>query len=304
MRSRRTTLVALALIATSAFTASSAAGTPGSVGHGRIHQGPGKVASYVAMGDSYSATGIPPLDPGPGGSECGRSDATYSHLIAGHLDPKSFRDVACGGADTSNYFHPQYADMPAQLKALRPSTQLVTMTIGGNDGNLFSGAITACAFASVAEYRNTGSYDGAPCKTQYRRSFRKKVEQEIYPNLLKALGAVRTRAPRATVAILGYPTILPPVGDPGCYSRVPISMGDIPYLDRLQRTLNRIIERSARRTGVRFVDLTKVFQGHDACQPSGTRWIEPLYGNQSAAAHPNALGHQAMAAKTLRHLRL
>jgi len=53
--------------------------------------------------------------------------------------------------------------------------------------------------------------------------------------VLHALRAVRKRAPEATVAILGYPQILPDVGVPACYSRVPLSMGDVPYLDRTQR---------------------------------------------------------------------
>jgi hypothetical protein len=79
-------------------------------------------------------------------------------------------------------------------------------------------------------------------------------------------------------------------------------MGDIPYLDRTQRTLNRVIERAAKKTGVRFVDLSKASLGHDACQPVGTRWIEPLVGAVSTALHPNLIGHQAMAKKALKRL--
>ena len=136
MRRLSTALAASALVATSALAAPAMA-APVPVGSTHRHQGhTAKVSSYVAMGDSYSATGIAPLDPGPAGTECGRSDATYSHLIAARLGVKSFRDAACGGADTSDYFHPQHADTPAQLTALKKSTQLVTMTIGGNDGNV------------------------------------------------------------------------------------------------------------------------------------------------------------------------
>ena len=300
-----TALAATALMATTALAATSATAAPVPAGSPhRDHGTAAKVSSYVAMGDSYSATGIAPLDPGPAGSECGRSDATYSHLIAAKLGVKSFRDVACGGADTSDYFHSQHADMPAQLEALRKSTQLVTMTIGGNDENVFSGLVTDCAIASAAERQTTGSISGAPCKALYGGSFRKKVEKETYPNVVHALQAVRERAPQATVAILGYPGILPEAGLPACYSSVPISMGDVPYLDRTQRTLNRVIERAAKKNGVRFVDMSKASLGHDACQPVGTRWIEPLIGGVSTALHPNVIGHQAMAAKTLKRLGL
>ena len=68
--------------------------------------------------------------------------------------------------------------------------------------------------------------------------------------------------------------------------------------------LNRVIERAAKKTGVEFVDMSRISAGHDACQPVGTRWIEPLVGRVSTSLHPNVLGHQAMAAKTLKHLGL
>jgi lysophospholipase L1-like esterase len=301
MRRLSTAIAATALVATSALSATTATAAPAAP-HDRGHGHAAKVSSYVAMGDSYSATGIAPLDPGPAGTECGRSDATYSHLIAAKLRVKSFRDVACGGADTSDFFHPQHPDMPAQLLALKKSTQLVTMTIGGNDTNLFSGLVTSCAFASLAERQTTGSISGAPCKAQFHGAFRKKVKQEIFPNVRHALRAVRKDAPQATVAILGYPQILPAVGVPACYSSIPISMGDVPYLDRTQRLLNHVIARAAKQTGALFVDMSKAAVGHDACQPVGTRWIEPLAGNVSTALHPNVLGHQAMAAKALKRL--
>jgi lysophospholipase L1-like esterase len=305
MRRLITALAVVALAATSALASTSATAAPAPAGSdSRGHGHHTKVASYVALGDSYSATGIAPLDPGPAGSECGRSDATYSHLIAARLHVKSFRDAACGGADTTDFFHSQHPDIPAQLKALRPSTQLVTMTIGGNDGNVFGGLVTSCAIASAAERQTTGSIGGAPCKATYHGSWRKQIRQQTYPSVLSALRAVRHRSPEATVAILGYPQILPAAGVPACYASIPISMGDVPYLDRTQRTLNHVIERAAKKSGVLFVDMAKASAGHDACQPVGTRWIEPLIGNVSTALHPNVSGHQAMAAKALKRLGL
>jgi len=261
-----------------------------------------RFATYVAMGDSYSATGLAPLDPGVAGSECGRSDATYSHLVAAELDVRSFRDVACSGAETADYFESQHSDVPPQLAGLRRSTRLVTMTIGGNDQNVFSGLITACVIASTAERNLTGSISGAPCKQQFGSDFRDKIEDFTLPNLVRALEAVHKRAPRATVAILGYPQILPAQGVASCYSNMPISLGDVPYLNRTQRLLNRVVERAARRTDSVYVDTSRVSAGHDACQPVGTRWIEPLIGAQSTPVHPNVAGHQAIAAKLLKRL--
>ena len=45
--------------------------------------------------------------------------------------------------------------------------------------------------------------------------------------------------------------------------------------------------------------------GHDACQPIGVRWVEPvLQGTNPVVVHPNALGESEMAAQTMAVLRL
>jgi len=66
-------------------------------------------------------------------------------------------------------------------------------------------------------------------------------------------------------------------------------------------------ERDARAaaTGATYVDFSKVSEGHDACQPIGTRWIEPVVGTtQAVVVHPNALGESQMAAQTIKVLHL
>jgi hypothetical protein len=51
--------------------------------------------------------------------------------------------------------------------------------------------------------------------------------------------------------------------------------------------------------------MNSVSEGHDACQPIGTRWIEPvLQGTNPVIVHPNALGEQQMAAQTMATLHL
>src|SRR4051794_14145558 len=93
---------------------------------------------YVALGDSYSAaSGNLPPDPSAQ-PECARSLVNYPHVIANRTTPTRFKDVSCGGADTSDYFSSQYDGVPPQLDAVRPKTTLVTMTIGGeNNKKLF-----------------------------------------------------------------------------------------------------------------------------------------------------------------------
>ncbi|MFD0574477.1 hypothetical protein ACFQ0T_41185 [Kitasatospora gansuensis] len=51
--------------------------------------------------------------------------------------------------------------------------------------------------------------------------------------------------------------------------------------------------------GARYVDTYTPSIGHDACKPTGTRWLEPLFASGAAAFHPNAAGEQSMATATL-----
>ena len=107
----------------------------------------------------------------------------------------------------------------------------------------------------------------------------------------------------ATVVIIGYPEILPATGSLACYPSMPISMGDVPWLHHQQDVLNDAVRRAASVAGARFIDMSASSTGHDACQPVGTRWIEPAVAPINAyPVHPNAMGEAAMAAQTLLQL--
>jgi hypothetical protein len=77
---------------------------------------------------------------------------------------------------------------------------------------------------------------------------------------------------------------------------MPVARGDVPYINDIQATLNDAVRRAAEATGVTYVDVTEASRGHDACQPIGTRWVEPgVAGTNPVVVHPNALGERAMA---------
>jgi lysophospholipase L1-like esterase len=252
---------------------------------------------YVALGDSYSAaSGVLPPDPAasPG---CMRSILNYPHDIAAATGAQ-LTDVTCGAAQTKDFFESQQPGVAPQLDAVSADTQLVTMTIGGNDSGVFIDSIAECGAAGAST-----AGQGSPCKDRYGSSFEDTIRTTTYPALVKALQAVRAKAPHAKVAILGYPWILPPTV--GCFDKMPIAEGDVPYLRSEQATLNDAVKRAAAATGAKYVDMSTVSEGHDACQPIGTRWIEPvLQGTNPVIVHPNALGEQQMAAQTMRVLHL
>lgn len=249
---------------------------------------------YVALGDSYSAgSGVLPLDPAAS-PICLRTNRNYPHLVAGALKPASFTDVTCGAATTAHFTKSQYPLIAGpQLDAVKSDTTLVTLTIGGNDNNTFIGAILACASPGIATLGL-----GSPCKNIYGNTFVNDVRSKTGPAIKASLAAIRAKAPRAKVMILGYPWIVPATGS--CFTTMPIAKGDVPYLRNLQATLNGVIKDAAAATGSTYVDMSAASEGHDACQKSGVRWVEPvLWGTGVVPVHPNALGESKMAEAVL-----
>lgn len=248
--------------------------------------------NYVALGDSYSAaSGVLPPDPSAP-LLCLRSTRNYPHVLAAATGA-DLTDVTCGAAETKHFTSAQYPGVAPQVNALGTDTDLVTMTIGGNDSGVFISAILACGAAGIVTLGQ-----GSPCKNLYGSKFEDTVRNTTYPALVSALNAVRAKAPNAKVGIIGYPWILPATG--GCFDKMPVAKGDVPYLRSLQTTLNDAVRRAAGATGATYVDMNAVSDGHDACQPLGTRWIEPvLQTTNPVVVHPNALGEAKMAAQAI-----
>ena len=244
-------------------------------------------AAYANLGDSYSAgTGVRPLvEDSP--LQCQRSSSNFAHVLAQRRG-LALDDVSCAGATTSDFFAAQYFGVDPQLEALGEGTRIVTLMIGGNDGDIFSGTIADCGEV-VAE-----DPTGAPCRARYGDSLVRRVRANTYPALVKALNAVAERAPKARVIVVGYPWILPPTT--GCYPTMRIAAGDVAYIRDLQATLNETVARAATETGATFVDMSTVSEGHDACRPEGVRWIEPQVGSSAPiTVHPNVDGQRAIA---------
>jgi len=259
-----------------------------------------RTSPYVALGDSYSSgAGVNPLVP-TAPLTCSRSLLNYAHDVAAVTGSQSFTDATCSGATTADFFSSQAAGVPPQLDAVTRDTRLVTMTIGGNDEGVFISMLQECATASAVSLATTGSIEGNPCEQHFGSLFADEITDQTSANLVRALTAVRQKAPAATVVILGYPRILPDTGVPACYPVMPFSMGDVPYMSHVEAVLNGVVRQAAEQTGARFVDMAPSSVGHDACRGALQRWIEPLIAPINAfPVHPNAFGEAAMAGQTL-----
>ncbi len=177
---------------------------------------------------------------------------------------------------------------PPQLDSLLADTQLVTLTIGGNDIG-FSDLAQDCV--SVLPF-------GSPCRDRYTRGG-DQISARIAataPKVASVLQGIRSRSPLAKVLIVNYSAIFPHSGN-GCWPRMPVTPADVRWLREKQMELNAMLAQQAGLNGATIVDVYAASVGRDACAGSGTRWVEPyIPGNAAAPLHPNLRGMQAMAA--------
>ncbi|WP_329362588.1 SGNH/GDSL hydrolase family protein [Streptomyces sp. NBC_01483] len=280
--SRRRTVALGAVVASGALAFAVASSVPASAAPRHVGS-----LDYVALGDSYAAApGVPEqIDPA-----CARSNSNYPHLVAAR-DKAVLTDVSCSGAATADLALAT-GTAPAPYDALSRKTDLVTVTIGGNDIG-FSSVLGHCA--SLVSSNPAGS----PCRDDLTQGGTDQVEQSIAATASKisrVIAEIHRRAPHARVAMVGYPSLFPDSGV-GCTSAsVPFAAGDFAYLRDKTKSLNSMIARQAKRGGATYVDTYTPTIGHDMCRPVGERWIESLAPQTpTAPAHPNALGEQAMA---------
>ncbi len=253
-RTVRSALAAIALLA------------PLALGVGTASAAPRAPFVYDALGDSYgSGYGVPPYD----GGRCARSDAAYARQVDGRmrLDLDDF--VACAGATTASLV------AGGQLDALDADTDLVTISIGGNDIG-WSSAVVACLGPSDAAC--TGAMEAT---TQ-------RISAQL-PGLLDGLYAqIADRAQGAHVVVTGYPRLFSP--EYGAY--LGASPAEQQSLNDGADLLNSVIADAAAAHGFQFVDVTKRFRDHGVNAPDP--WI--LGPTDPGAFHPNADGYQAYTA--------
>jgi lysophospholipase L1-like esterase len=245
-------------------------------------------ADYVALGDSYAAGPLIPLQIAPLG--CLKSNNNYAHIAARQLDPPAFRDASCSGAETEDMTQAQNitpGPNPPQFDRLTRGTRLVTLNIGGND----------IGFSSIAEDCFRAGLEtagqGSPCKDRYVVAGRDEISERIRataPKVAGVLQGIRKRSPKARVLLLNYAAIFPESGS-GCYPQMPVAAGDVPWLRDKQKELNAMLAEQAAANRAQLVDWYMASIGHDACQPPVIRWVEPAVpANLAAPVHPNLGG--------------
>lgn len=224
---------------------------------------------YVALGSSIaSGFGIPEQS-----TPCGRSSRSYPQLLAEHYDLELV-DVTCGAASIPNLVDQAQGDNPPQIEAVTADTELVTISIGGNDIG-YNATALICGQPTTCEAPDTLVAD-----------------LEALPGLLTSmLDAVRATAPDATIVFVTYPREVPEGNCPAlslddAEASVVRSMGD-----RLEQVFVEVVAP----TDVVFVDPYVDPEDHTGCAPPDRRWTAGNEAPEGTPFHPTALGHEAMA---------
>ncbi len=238
---------------------------------------------YVAMGSSFAAgPGTGPRSPGSP-RRARRCVANYAHLLA---DRSGLRltDVSFSGQTAAQMFTGS-AGRPAQIEALTPDTRLVSLTCGGND----VGYIPVLGLASL------------PRRVRELPAVRRRLDglvdatdarfDRLPDTFDQLLGAVRRRAPQATVVVVDYLTLLPL--DDATHARpLPDDVADWG-----RRTAHRLEEETAAaaaRAGCVLVTASAASREHHAW--ADRPWTHRFrFGRRTAPYHPNGDGMRAIA---------
>ncbi|MFC0624488.1 SGNH/GDSL hydrolase family protein [Kribbella deserti] len=237
---------------------------------------------YVALGDSAAAGPLIPLQISVA---CLRSSLNYPHVAAKALGAQ-LTDVSCSGAVVPDFTSKQFGFVPPQFNALKDSTDLVTVAIGGNDTGLVPAALSCINLLPPPA--------GTSCKARYTAGGKDQLAARIAaaaPSVGQAFARIRELAPNAKVLVTGYGTYVRPGG---CFPAVPVWSVDADYLQATVDRLNTMLAQQAAAHGATYVDLRTPSIGHDACAPITSRWLEGLVPTSAAAPlHPSWRGMAA-----------
>jgi lysophospholipase L1-like esterase len=224
----------------------------------------GAADRYVALGDSYSSgTGTANYNLS---SSCLRGTSAYPYLVASQRPNTALVFAACSGATTTDVMNNQIGDVTAD-------TRFVTITIGGNDAG-FSNLIVSCTTLGCTNAINNAT------------TF---VNNTLPGRLNTVYSAIRSRAPSATVIVLGYPRMFT---TSGCLGATGIDSSERTRLNALADLMDSVIGGRAQAYGFTYKSAIGQFTGHAVC--SSSAWLNGLnLFSTSESYHPNRPGHSS-----------
>ncbi|MEN0012012.1 MAG: SGNH/GDSL hydrolase family protein, partial [Solirubrobacteraceae bacterium] len=217
----------------------------------------------------------------------------YAQLMRDRGYTVNFNSAACGGATIEN--------LSAQVNAVTKDTDLVLLTIGGNDVG-FINIVLNCFVPGIN--------DPARCRQQVESATKNVpgVQQRVLTQVDQLLSKLR---PGAKFGVLSYPYLANPSKfvlkglfnsyEAGTPVRALGDLGD----QMIINTVNAVNAKAGYQEGT-YIPTKDLFVGHEPDQDpnrsSATTWINEggTAGSAAGIYHPNIYGYQAMAQAVLR----
>ncbi len=236
-----------------------------------------EVDEYVALGDSFSSgNGTFRADRSPS-LVCYRSSFAYPALVADQRPNTDLDFRACQGARTDDV-------VDRQVDALDEGTDLVSITIGGNDIG-FVDLILAC-----------GSVNSPNCSSTVE-STNARIRSELPAKLDRTYAAIRSGAPNArAVAVLGYGRFFGP--STSCPAAFGFTRAEATILNGVADNLDAVIRDRATAAGFAYRSAIPGFTGHDVC--AAEPYLNGANLRVTDAFHPTRAGHARVYAPAVR----
>jgi LPXTG-motif cell wall-anchored protein len=227
------------------------------------------ITDYVALGDSYaSGVGTNHYDLS---SSCDRSSYAYPPLVAA-ADGYTLNFQACTGATTTDVINDQVA-------ALSASTDLVTVTAGGDDAGFADLLVTCSLDNCVSAINSTITWVNASLAAKLDA-----MDEEI-----------RTRAPNALVIVLGYPHL----SSGTCADAFGISAAEVTASNHLADAMDNVTRTEAERYGFTYGSAIAHFANHGVC--ASKPWLHgAVFDTIGESYHPTRTGYSSGYASLVR----
>lgn len=241
-------------------------------------------AQYVALGSSFAAgVGLGPRAPGSPRA-CRRTVNSYPQHLA-RLCGLSIVDRTSSGATTSQVLNGGQGRLGPQIDGVTADTALVTLTAGGNDVQYVGDLI-------LLALRGRGRLARALMRPFWSgpRPVAERDFGALQHNLRAIVDEVHRRAPRARVALVSYPQIVPAVGT--C-PELGVAADEAALMRDVGKALADATREAARASGALLVDMGPPSATHavGSVQP----WVSGATRLRDAPFHPTREGTLATA---------
>jgi lysophospholipase L1-like esterase len=202
--------------------------------------------------------------------------------------------MSCSGATSKDIFLEGQYFQRAQLEAVGASTELVTLTVGGNDVQYLSNLIAKTCPRDPSILASLLRTCVATSTPEVNEHFR-----ELEANLLIVVREIRSRSPHARILFVDYLDVLPAQGTCKASGLNDDDVEALRSVGKRLKATNRIV---AAASNTEAVDPNDTNTDHSVC--SNRPWVNARFpkGFLIAPFHPNAAGMTAVASAIDKYL--